>query len=81
MLVLALVTDAGPARAAVRQQPDGCLEAAVRGPDIASAIDALRFVLATDDDHAPFLRRARHDARMAPVSVRRAGYRDRKSVV
>lgn len=73
--MLALATDAGPARAAVRQRGDGDLEAAVRGPDIPAALDALRFVLAIDDDHAPFLRLARRDARMAPVSVRRSGYR------
>lgn len=75
VLVLALGTPAGPARAAVRQRGDGEIEAAVRGPDVASAVDALRFVLAIDDDHAPFLRMARRDARMAPVSVRREGYR------
>ena len=75
VLVLALGTPAGPARAAVRQRSDGEIEAAVRVPDAACALDALRFVLALDDDHAPFLRLARRDPRMAPVSVRRAGYR------
>ena len=75
VLALALVTPAGPARAAVRQRADGELEVAVRGPDAACALDALAFVLAIRDDHAPFLRMARRDARMAPVSVRRAGYR------
>lgn len=75
VLVLALATDAGAARAAVRQRPDGDLDVAVQGPDTAAALDAVRFVLATDVDHAPFLRMARRDARMAPVSVRRSGYR------
>jgi len=75
VLVMALHTPAGPARAAVRQRADGEIEAVVRGPDAASAVDALRFALAIGDDHAPFLRRARRDPRMAPVSVRRAGYR------
>ena len=75
VLAMALPTPAGDARAAVRQRHDGDLEVAVRGPDLAAALDALRFVLAVDDDHAPFLRMARRDPRMAPVSVRWAGYR------
>lgn len=75
VLAIALVTPAGPARAAVRQRHDGDLDAAIRAPDLPSAVDALRFVLALDEDHAAFLRMARRDPRMAPVSVRRAGYR------
>lgn len=75
MLVLALGTPAGTARAAVRQRHDGDLEVGLTGPDAAAALDAVRFVLATDDDHAPFLRLARRDPRMAPVSVRWPGYR------
>ena len=75
VLVMALSTPAGPARAAVRQRPDGDLEVGVTGPDAAAALDAVRFVLATGDDHAPFLRMARRDPRMAPVSVRWPGYR------
>ncbi len=75
VLAIALPTPAGDARAAVRQRHDGDLEVAVRGPDLPAALDALRFVLAVDDDHAPFLRMARRDPRMAPVSVRWAGYR------
>lgn len=75
VLVLALATEAGPARAAVRQRTDGVLDVAVRGPDVHMALDALRFILGTGDDHAPFLRLARRDPRMAPVSVRRPGYR------
>ena len=75
VLLTTLATPAGPGRAAVRQAPDGDLEVALDAPDIASGLDALRFMLATDDDHAPFLRMARRDPRMAVVSVRRAGYR------
>lgn len=75
VLLVALATPAGPGRAAVRQRHDGQLHVAVDAPDAAAALDALRFVLAVDDDHSPFLRMARRDARMAPVSVRRAGYR------
>ena len=32
-------------------------------------------MLATGDDHAPFLRLARRDPRMAPVAIRHAGFR------
>lgn len=75
VLVMALSTPAGAGRAAVRQRHDGLLDVAVDAPDAASALDAVRFMLAVDDDHSAFLRMARRDARMAPVSVRRAGYR------
>lgn len=75
VLVMALCTPAGPARAAVRQRADGDLEVGLTGPDAAAALDAVRFVLATGDDHAPFLRMARRDPRMAPVSMRWPGYR------
>lgn len=75
VLLMALATDAGAGRAAVRQRRDGHLDVAVDAPDAATALDALRFTLAVDEDHAPFLRMARRDPRMAPVSVRRAGFR------
>ncbi len=74
-VVMALPTAAGPARAAVRQRPDGDLEVAAAGPDAAAALDAVRFALATDVDHSEFLRMARRDPRMAPVSVRWSGFR------
>ena len=72
---MALATPAGPARAAVAQRPDGDLDVAVRGADTDAALDALRFVLAIDADHAPFLRMARHDPRLASTAVRHEGYR------
>lgn len=75
VLRLALATPAGGARAAVTQRPDGDLDVAVRGPDATAAIDALRFVLATDDDHRPFLRLARRDPRLAATAIRHQGYR------
>ena len=75
VLALALMSPAGPARAAVRQRHDGDLEAAVPATDPEAALDALRFALAVDVDHAPFLRMARRDPRMAAVGVRRNGPR------
>lgn len=75
VLLMALPTESGDSRAAVRQRHDGELEVAIRAPDAATALDHVRFMLATADDHAPFLRLARRDSRMASVVVRRAGYR------
>ncbi len=75
VLLIALATEVGEARAAVRQRHDGELEVAVQAPDATAALDRLRFMLATGDDHAPFLRLARRDPRMAPVVIRRAGFR------
>jgi len=59
----------------VTQRHDGDLDVAVHALDTTAAIDALRFVLALDDDHAPFLRRARHDPRLAATALRHEGYR------
>jgi len=75
VLRVALATPAGAARGAVTQRPDGDLDIAVMAPDTTAALDALRFVLATDDDHSPFLRLARHDSRLAATALRNEGYR------
>jgi 3-methyladenine DNA glycosylase/8-oxoguanine DNA glycosylase len=75
LMALAPAASPGGGRAAVRQRHDGDLDVAVRGDDTGGVLDAVRFVLAIDDDHAPLLRMARRDARMAPVAVRRAGFR------
>ena len=48
---------------------------AVLGVDTAAAIDSLRFVLALDDDHVAFLRRARHDARLAALAFALGTYK------
>ena len=42
VLLVALATEAGEARAAVRQRHDGELEVAVRAPDATAALDRLR---------------------------------------
>ena len=52
---LAFATPAGPAYARVAQQTDGVLRIALDAPDDACALDRLRFLLAVDDDIAPFL--------------------------
>lgn len=57
--VLTFVFEAGnePARARVTQRPDGRLSMAVESLAPEEAFDRVRFVLAADDDHEPFVRR------------------------
>lgn len=57
VLTAALEAGGGPALARVRQRPDGTLAVRVEGDAPAAALERLRFVLAADDDHQPFLRR------------------------
>lgn len=57
VLTVALEAGGAPALARVRQRPDGRLAAAIESEAPEEALDRLRFVLAADDDHAPFLTR------------------------
>jgi 3-methyladenine DNA glycosylase/8-oxoguanine DNA glycosylase len=75
VLDLRLLTPAGPAAARVWQRHDGVLGVRLRGADSAAALDRLRFVLAVDADHAPFLRLAERDRLLAPLVRRRPGMR------
>jgi 3-methyladenine DNA glycosylase/8-oxoguanine DNA glycosylase len=61
VLTLALEAGGGPALARVRQRPDGSLAIAVEGAAPEEALERIRFVLAADADHAPFLRRFADD--------------------
>jgi 3-methyladenine DNA glycosylase/8-oxoguanine DNA glycosylase len=61
VLTLALEVEGVPAVARVRQRPDGSLPVAVEGAASEAAVERLRFVLAADDDHTPFLRRFADD--------------------
>jgi DNA-3-methyladenine glycosylase II len=61
VLTVALEAGGEAALARVRQRPDGSLAVAVEGAAPEEAIGRLRFVLAADDDHAPFLRRFADD--------------------
>lgn len=55
--VLTMVFEAGeaPALAKVTQRPDGSLVARIESPAADAALEKLRFILAADDDHTPFL--------------------------
>lgn len=61
VLTVAFEAGGAPALARVRQRPDGSLAAAVESSAPEEALDRLRFVLAADDEHAPFLERFADD--------------------
>ena len=75
VLDLRLRTAAGPAAARVWQRRDGALGVRLRGADPEAAVARLRFVLACDHDHAPFLRLAAGDRLLAALVRRRPGLR------
>lgn len=75
VLDLRLRTPAGPAAASVWQRGDGALGVRLRAEDPAAALDRLRFVLACDCDHTPFLRLAAGDRLLAALVHRRPGMR------
>ena len=61
VLTIALEAGGAPALARVRQRPDGALTVAIESVEPDEALDRLRFVLAADADHTPFLRRFADD--------------------
>jgi 3-methyladenine DNA glycosylase/8-oxoguanine DNA glycosylase len=61
VLTLALEAGGEPALARVRQRPDGSLAVAVEGSAPEEALERVRFVLAADADHGPFLHRFADD--------------------
>lgn len=75
--VLELVFEAGDRRvhAVVRQLRDGTLRAALSPEADDAALATLRFVLAVDDDHAPFLRMAADDPLLRDLVARNRGLR------
>jgi 3-methyladenine DNA glycosylase/8-oxoguanine DNA glycosylase len=75
VLTLTLEADGAPALARVRQRPGGELEVAVEGERPEAALDKLRFVLAAEDDHSPFLRRFGNDGLLGRKLVRLRGLR------
>jgi 3-methyladenine DNA glycosylase/8-oxoguanine DNA glycosylase len=61
VLTMALDGESGPVVTRVCQRPDGSLAVRVEGSRPSSALEKVRFVLAADDDHRPFLERFRDD--------------------
>jgi 3-methyladenine DNA glycosylase/8-oxoguanine DNA glycosylase len=74
VLTIALEAE-GPATAWVRQQPDGSLAVRVEGERPPRALEHLRFVLAADDDHTPFLSRFERDPLLSEAIRRLRGLR------
>jgi len=69
------LVDGAPARIRLWQRPDGAIEARVAGAEPERAHERLRFLLALEDDHAPFLRQARRDRLLRDVAWRWPGIR------
>lgn len=75
VLTVALEAGGAPALARVRQRPDGSLAVVVEGAHPGPAVETLRFVLAADDDHTPFLGRFADDPLLAGALRRLRGFR------
>jgi DNA-3-methyladenine glycosylase II len=61
VLTMALEAEGWPAVAHVSQRPDGSLTVRIEGERPGAALERLRFVLAADEDHEPFLDRFADD--------------------
>jgi 3-methyladenine DNA glycosylase/8-oxoguanine DNA glycosylase len=75
VLTLAFEAAETPALARVAQRGDGSLAVRIEGERPEEALEHLRFVLAVDDDHSPFLERFRDDVFVGPVIRRSPGLR------
>jgi 3-methyladenine DNA glycosylase/8-oxoguanine DNA glycosylase len=75
VLTVALEAGGTPALARVRQRADGSLAVVVEGAHPGPAVETLRFVLAADDDHTPFLGRFADDPLLAGAFRRLRGFR------
>jgi 3-methyladenine DNA glycosylase/8-oxoguanine DNA glycosylase len=75
VLTLAFWAEGAASLAHVAQRSDGTLAVRLRSPRPAAALDLVRFVLALDDDHRPFLERFRDDPLLASAIRRFRGLR------
>jgi 3-methyladenine DNA glycosylase/8-oxoguanine DNA glycosylase len=75
VLTTALVTAGRPAVARVRQRSDGSLAAEIEGERPRAALERLRFVLGTEDDHSAFIRRFAGDSLLGEPIRRLRGLR------
>ncbi len=74
-LTLTFETDAQPALARVSQRTDGRLSVRIEGTRSPEALEWVRFMLAVDDDHTPFLHRFSRDKLLGAAISRRPGMR------
>ena len=79
VLEMVFATPAGPACARLAQRSDGTLRIALDAPDDTAAVDRLRFLLALDDDIAPFLAMAERDDLLAGPVGRAPGLRAQRT--
>jgi 3-methyladenine DNA glycosylase/8-oxoguanine DNA glycosylase len=75
VLTLVFETDREPALARVRQRPDASLAVSIDGSDPSQSLEKLRFILAADDDHRPFLKRFERDPVIGRAARDLAGLR------
>jgi 3-methyladenine DNA glycosylase/8-oxoguanine DNA glycosylase len=75
IFTVALEAGGAPALARVRQRPDGGLAVLLQTPHPEAAVEKLRFVLAADDDHTPFLHRFADDPLLCGSIRRLRGFR------
>jgi 3-methyladenine DNA glycosylase/8-oxoguanine DNA glycosylase len=75
VLELAFEADEQPAHARVAQRRNGPVEVAITAPEPEVALERLRFILAVDDDHTPFLKRFARDPLIGEATRRFQGMR------
>jgi 3-methyladenine DNA glycosylase/8-oxoguanine DNA glycosylase len=75
LLTMAFEAEGRPALARVRQRADGSLAVSIEATVPRPALEKLRFVLAADADHAPFLERFQRDPLLGPATRGLAGLR------
>jgi 3-methyladenine DNA glycosylase/8-oxoguanine DNA glycosylase len=75
LLTMVLEVDGKPLLARVRQRADASLAVAIEGSASRTALEKLRFVLAADDDHRPFLERFERDPLIGRATRELAGLR------
>jgi 3-methyladenine DNA glycosylase/8-oxoguanine DNA glycosylase len=75
VLTMALEVEGERTLARVRQRPDASLAVSVEGPAACRSLEKLRFVLAADEDHSPFLERFARDLLIGKATRELAGLR------
>ena len=75
LLTIVFEVDGEPTLARVRQRPDASLAVSLEGKSPRESLEKLRFVLAADDDHRPFLERFEHDPLIGRATRDLAGLR------
>jgi 3-methyladenine DNA glycosylase/8-oxoguanine DNA glycosylase len=75
VLTMVLEAEGAPAIARVHQRPDGSLAVHIEGTAARIALEKVRFILAVDASHTPFLERFERDPLVGPATRELAGLR------